>query len=232
MGYLEPTILMTDTPKPEPVASDLAAIIALLSPARLSTYPGIDDASRLASYAKNAKLGEALFPVLQHLEICLRNRWEVVLVTRFGTAWYSDPSLNKLLNAYGQNKLRESKEKLNDLGRSLSSGAVIAEQTFGFWTSLFGSNYEKELWVPHARNLLPHALPSDRDIKAIRVELKMIRELRNRLAHHEPILMRRSLWSDYEIALKWLNWTAPEVRVWLRISGVDRFPEVYEANRP
>ncbi|GGM21855.1 hypothetical protein GCM10010841_32160 [Deinococcus aerophilus] len=153
------------------------------------------------------------------------------MASRFGADWYDNPSLNRLLNNYGQLELRKGKDKLTKLGRSFSSGAIIAEQTFGFWTSLFGTNYEKVLWVPHARDLLPHALPSERDIKAIRIELKMIRDLRNRLAHHEPILMRHSLWSDYEVALKWLNWIAPEVEAWLKSSSVDRFPEVYKANR-
>ncbi|MBB5297483.1 Abi family protein [Deinococcus metallilatus] len=223
---------MTDPPTPEPVSPNPTTVIVLLSQARLSTYPGADDASRLANYAKNARLSEALFPVLQHLEICLRNRWETVFVMRFGDAWYNDATLDRLLDDYGQEELRKAKKKLRDRKRPLSSGAVVAENTFGFWTSLFGRRYEKTLWVPNARNLLPHAMPTDRNIHNIRVDLEMIRKLRNRLAHHEPILLRSTLWDDYETALKWLNWIAPEVREWLKTSGVDRFPEVYEANKP
>lgn len=45
-------------------------------------------------------------------------------------------------------KLHDAKDSMMRQGKLLTSGRVVAELSFGFWTALIGRKYEKRLWVP------------------------------------------------------------------------------------
>jgi len=70
-------------------------------------------------------------------------------------------------------------------GSGITAGKVIAEQSFGFWTSLFD---------PHHYRLIGGSIihcfinkPSNINRSSIAVKLNGIREFRNRVYHNEPI---------------------------------------------
>jgi hypothetical protein len=64
-------------------------------------------------------------------------------------------------------------------------GKVVAEVMFGFWTYLTSNAHEKTIWVPH----LHMAYPIKTDRRKIHQTLYELREFRNRVAHHEPLLV-------------------------------------------
>ncbi len=64
-------------------------------------------------------------------------------------------------------------------------GKVIAEVMFGFWTYLTSNAHEKTIWVPY----LHKAYPGKTDRRKIHQTLYELREFRNRVAHHEPLLV-------------------------------------------
>ncbi len=64
-----------------------------------------------------------------------------------------------------------------------SSGHVVAEFSFGFWRYFTKSAHEKRLWVPY----LHHAFPPGTDRKAVDQRVAKLNDLRNRVAHHEPL---------------------------------------------
>jgi hypothetical protein len=209
----------------------LLTIYAAISPARLSTYPGSNPAAKIENYSKNVKITESLLPILQYFEICLRNRIEEVLIKRFGSDWFDNQRFMDMLPEYGKDEMKKAKAKLTRMSRPFSSGAIVAEHTLGFWTSFFSTRLEKSFWVRHDRDLLPHALPEERDAKKLRSDLNSIRDLRNRIAHHERIVNVRTLWRDYRLIIKWIKWMSPEIFYWIRFSKIDRFPSTFRINR-
>jgi hypothetical protein len=67
-------------------------------------------------------------------------------------------------------------------------GKVIAELTFYFWKRLFGPDYEQTLWRTSLKKIFPNKGTSR---AVVAVNLEIIYQTRNRLAHHEPVVNRR-----------------------------------------
>ena len=63
-------------------------------------------------------------------------------------------------------------------------GKVIAELPFGFWRYCTSAGHEKALWVPY----LHHAFPAGTSRRDVDEGLGHLNALRNRIAHHEPLL--------------------------------------------
>ena len=62
----------------------------------------------------------------------------------------------------------------------------MAELSFGFWRHLTSASHEKTVWVPY----LHHAYPLRTDRATIDMIIGDINDVRNRIAHHEPIFDR------------------------------------------
>jgi hypothetical protein len=211
-------------------AIELAALELALSPERLQPYMTRAGGNRhraILLYERNTALSEALYGVTQAAEIAVRNAIHRVLSVPHGLMWFEavgleGPQLDKVLNA---------KYELDRNGRALTPGAVVAELNLGFWTSLVSTRYEKQLWVPHLHKAFPHALrtssgkpgaaPSPISRAEIFDQLESVRNLRNRIAHHEPIL-KLDLPRIYSGTLEALKWVCPVTAEWTR--STNSFP--------
>jgi hypothetical protein len=69
-------------------------------------------------------------------------------------------------------------------GAKAPIGKVIAELQLGFWRYLTSAAHEKTLWVPH----LYTAFPTGTRRTAVDRTIGALHLLRNRVAHHEPLL--------------------------------------------
>jgi hypothetical protein len=120
--------------------------------------------------------------------------------------------------------LRKAKDALQREGKPLDAGRVVAELNFGFWTGLIGPKYA-DLW----RNHLVKAF-SRRPVQRAEVQTRLnsIRKLRNRVAHHEPILSR-PLQRDMNQIFDTLSWLSPVTARWVR--GNSSFEERFAAYR-
>jgi cytosine deaminase len=162
-------------------------------------------------YECNTKLSEALYGVVQALEVLLRNKIHSQLEAHTGVAdWYDrvrflDPERNEVENA---------KRSIADRGVSVTPGRVVAELNFGFWLRLFSGQYEKEFWVKHLRKLYS----ATRQRKAVHDRLMQIKTLRNRIAHHET-LIRRNPQKDYRDLLEAIGWLSPIVPAWVKTTN-------------
>jgi hypothetical protein len=132
-----------------------------------------DIAQALRLYMWNTALSEALYGPLQGLEIILRNKIHQRLSAAFGTCWYDAPGFRDTSCAQATRQDR-----------------IVAELSFGSWVGLFGPKYETHLWRPHLRNVFVNS-PTPFLRKQAHAALDEIRLLRNRVAHHEPILHLR-----------------------------------------
>ncbi|HEX8276942.1 MAG TPA: hypothetical protein VF615_30150 [Longimicrobiaceae bacterium] len=94
----------------------------------------------------------------------------------------------------------------------VSTGDVVAAQTYWFWVMLLTSRFENRVWKQEFKSSFPHAPARvTRDIVHSRADT--IRKLRNRIAHHEP-LVEFDLLGAYNRALAIVRWISPTTAAW------------------
>ena len=173
-------------------------------------------------YEQNVALSEMTFGLLHGLEVAIRNSMHDRLSVYFGTSrWYTVASLS----TYSLDKIHAAVRDAG--GPTASPGKVVAELTFGFWTDLAAQRYHWSLWQP----CLSAAFPGVRLARpVIHRRLEAIRWLRNRVAHHEPILTSAGhLYAGHQrrVSLEQLaecgDWISPTLGVWIR--GYFRFAQ-------
>ncbi|MFM0210495.1 hypothetical protein PQQ96_24125 [Paraburkholderia sediminicola] len=67
-------------------------------------------------------------------------------------------------------------------------GQVITQLTMYFWKRLFSNDYEQTLWKSSLKRIFPDKRV---DRSAVATQLEHIYQMRNRVAHHEPVYGRR-----------------------------------------
>jgi hypothetical protein len=190
-------------------AGNLARIQAL-SHARLSNYRSFfgatDDAQALTLYQWNDELSATLFRTISQVEVVLRNQFHKAFSLRYGAVgvhgskdWYAHVALGALSRAKIKD-ITHYKHGTHLLPRvpTPSPDDVVSGLTFGFWPHLLDltqdAHHQPVDWGPIILDLLPGhrqrlvsqwAKPKHRD--ALFARLDLCNELRNRIAHHEPI---------------------------------------------
>jgi hypothetical protein len=194
-----------------------------LSAARLEVYrqDGQNDFEVLCKYVWNQRLCEAAYPVLETLEVSLRNSIDGAAAQRFGALWFD----NAFLDTSERVEIQKAKEELKSAGKPYESGRVIAALSFGFWTSLFASHYDRPLWHHVLRNVFPHLPPGMRTRAALSAHLQKIRKFRNRVFHHERITHTPRLLVLHADITETITWMNPHLTHLL--SSSDRFPDVF-----
>ncbi|NMD51502.1 Abi family protein [Shewanella sp. DNRA4] len=169
----------------------VASIIKTLSIPRLSTYkkPNLCDASdeqSLGLYVWNKQLSGLFYPVLQVLEVSLRNAinnayieynensikanfpepdW-ITEITKIDPFWFrSSYTLQNNRPAFQQ--IKKAEADLNREGKAITPDNLIAKLTFGFWVHLTDRNHRSsqapanppiiELWPKLNSLVFPYA---------------------------------------------------------------------------
>lgn len=101
----------------------------------------------------------------------------------------SDPSLRPSRFRL-RKKVERAERGIRRSGGSVTAGKVIAEQSFGFWTSLFEVHHYR-LIGGVVINAFPNK-PAHINRAAIANKLNDIRRFRNRIYHNEPICFDNS----------------------------------------
>ncbi|MEA2080543.1 MAG: Abi family protein [Pseudomonadota bacterium] len=203
-------------------------LMRALSNERLSAYArrATEQGNRtlFAHYAWNMALSESLYPVLQALEVLLRNTIDNAARDHFGRAdWYDDPKLIQHPNDISS--IDKAKRILNRQNKPLEPGRIIAELNFGFWTSLFDRRYEQVFWPRMIKTTFPHMPRRIRTRQTLSKRLHKIRILRNRIFHHEPIWYWQDLSQQHLDILQTISWIEPAMCDLVEI--IDRFPSTY-----
>ena len=99
---------------------------------------------------------------------------------------------------------------------------MVSELSFGFWVAILAPRYETRLWRPALRKAFPNR-PRGIERRDIHKSINALRRLRNRVAHHEPIL-HRDLGRDHDQIIQLLHWTCITTAAW--IAGQSRFPKM------
>jgi hypothetical protein len=91
---------------------------------------------------------------------------------------------------------------------SVTQGKIIAELTIYFWKRLYSPDYEQRLWRTTLKKTFPNKHIKRADIAA---NLENIYQVRNRLAHHEPVLHKR--FYDAMASIKYITEAMGVVRI-------------------
>jgi len=167
--------------------------IKSLSHERLSRYRTIahgDEIRAIRLYKWNSDLSQSLGHSMQAWEICLRNKLNAFLCWRYNSNWpYDETRAVRQMKGNDARRVREARERQERDRRMTQAplGAIVADLAAGFWVSLLGTSYDVPFsWTANLKRVFPHDRALDRrDAWTICDELL---DLRNRIAHHEPIL--------------------------------------------
>lgn len=168
-----------------------------------------DGDPRLATelYEWNARASSALFELIHHFEVLLRNAIIEQLRSRGagpnmtpGSPWVQ-----------GAKQISEVESRIRRGGKVVTEARVYAGLTFGFWQTMFGTAYE-QLWTHTLQHCFPHAKTNR---KLMAVYLESVNDLRNRIAHHGSLIDRNTK-VEAEKILRLAGWIDPAAAAWLR----------------
>lgn len=164
--------------------------------ARYLAAAGSDRALALALYEWNAQISAAFQRDLAHLEIALRNAYDAAATSWGGTGhWLRDGYTTvfaPLYRTYGghpvdvnQKNREQVAQAIRDAGGPAAPpGKVVPQLSFGFWRYLSDRAHERTLWIPFLHRAYVHGTSR----AVIDDEIARLHALRNRIAHHEPLL--------------------------------------------
>ncbi|MBC6409725.1 MAG: Abi family protein [Ekhidna sp.] len=144
-------------------------------------------------YRINLRVSQAFYPILNLLEVFLRNSFNYRITSFFtNSKWIitekdgfmSDNSLRPS-GFFLKASVDKTEKAIKRKKGVVSPGKVIAEQSFGFWTSLFETHHYK-LIGGVVMQCFPNK-PNNVNRSVIAQKLNRIRKFRNRVYHNEPI---------------------------------------------
>lgn len=211
------------------------------SPARMSTYAHHPDPEAL--YFWNTHVTKAFLEDLQHVEVLLRNCVDTAVAPRYGARWYTNPAIPFVTPA--KRAIRKAEQRARTRREPTPPpGRVIAELSFDFWAYLFTKTYASTLWPLVRKALIGTPTPITDgskpgvfvpNLNEFRCEVDVVYKLRNRCAHHEPIIRqnRQDENEDFDraqLAIEKLStWIDPSAAQWIATNS--RLPEL-RTSRP
>jgi len=182
----------------------------------------------LTVYFWNMALSEALQPTLQAFEVALRNGIHHALTIRFGTPrWFDQPGL---LLARERNSLRDARGRIN---KQQTAPRIVSALSFSFWTGVLNRPYHATLWpAAQPRRLLeafPHLPVRYQSPTPVFRRCNELRQLRNRVAHAEPVFDRSALAQEHQDLIEAIGWISPPLRD-IVVLG-DRFLPIYHGGQ-
>jgi hypothetical protein len=209
----------------EPPYAELEQALSTERFSRYLTWAIGDRARAVELYTLNTRISESLYTPLQMLEVALRNRIHSVLTEARNERWFEDEGFLS-----GERQPQQLAKAIEDIGannKEPTPGRVVSELTFSFWTAMFGKGYET-LWQQTLHQIARRPEGKGVRRKDFSGPLATIRTLRNRVAHHEPIL-EWDLGKHYANMVTLTEWLSPAAAAWC--NSHCRFNEVYPEER-
>jgi hypothetical protein len=166
----------------------------IITPARMNRYLiacSNDTRKAMTLYRKNLQLTQELFTVISCFEVALRNAIDRVCRSALGNDWLRDNAIAG--GIFDTSSFYYTRQSINEAISKLpvyNHNKLVAELGFGFWRYMFAQNQ----FNATGRILLmvfpskPTSTPTQQyNQRYIFNELAKLNNLRNRMAHHEPI---------------------------------------------
>jgi hypothetical protein len=210
------------------VASEIDEVIqSRLSTARLASYmsvTGADLSNALELYIWNSRIAAAFLALLGDVEVVIRNAWHEQLIrlstSLNGSDFWFDNQFG-LLRENSVQHIEDAYKRILRQQRRPAANQLVAELNFGFWRFLVAKQYRTTLWPLAGKYAFPNIDPSQ--IQELSTVMGRLHDLRNRIAHHEPIHMR-NLDKDFADCLWVIGGVCLTTRQWVEsnsgVSGV------------
>lgn len=197
-------------------ASYLGQLVLQIGPSRLAPYlraASGDNGIAVARYYWNAELCRAYYPMLQAVEVALRNKLDRAIALKYPTSGkydhinsWIDRTSRVAVHPNAEASIQEAKSKLiKDPSTHLlrrdyrDHNDLVAAMSFGFWVALLETAYDDPgtnricFWNPATatdpnsfeRRVFPNA--KGELMSSIRATFNQLRHFRNRVFHHEPV---------------------------------------------
>lgn len=217
------------------IKNQIIALKSALSAARINTYEiaagitGNEDLSGLNLYLWNAQIsGEFLTP-LHICEVVIRNAVADAIEQQYGNQWPWSKTFQTSLPSPLSLKVYNPQKNLCDVSKKqVTVGKVIPELNFMFWQKMFTKRHDVRLWDKYLLNVMP-GCDKAQSIKNLRQsifqDIDTVRQLRNRIAHYEPIF-KRDLANDYNTIIRLITYRSQETADWIFLNHYGRIQEI------
>ena len=202
---------------------------SIISPERMRKYNvacGGNTAKAMTLYRYNLRLSQEMFVVVSCFEIALRNRIDQIMRSQWGNDWLRD-SIHPSGMLYSDKRVEPTKKKIekayNELAKKhiYSHSKLLSEMEFGLWKYMF-ANVQYRLSGRILLRIFPNKPKSSQSLRFDNTyvfgELDYINNLRNRIAHHEPICFGNPVCIDTFYAKNRYN-RIMELFRWMDIDG-------------
>ena len=207
---------------------DRAQLEKYFSQNRLEKYFNIypdNEPKSIYLYESNILLSQSLYTPLSILEVALRNKINAELCKKYGKQdWYSDWYKDKVMHIAWKD-VNHAINQLHKDGKPINPDKVVASLMFGFWTSLFNDQYDRELWknLRFVFSNMPHSIRQRRNVSKPLNEIR--KYLRNRIYHNEPVIFNiPRLEQQHNSILQLLDWLGADLITYN--NSIDNFPEL------
>ncbi|CAM7769668.1 hypothetical protein HHA33_26090 (plasmid) [Phytobacter diazotrophicus] len=197
-----------------------------LSVARIGAYeafiggqPGLVQTEKaLNLYMWNAQVSSAFLVPLHVCEVVIRNAISEVLETVYGARWPWSVGFERSL-PIPVHGYKPKDDLVNARRNQLTTGKVIPELKFVFWQKMLTGRFDNRLWNNHILRAFPNAaglgVTNSQLRQKLYDDLETIRKLRNRIAHHEPVISRNLL-SDFSIVKQLVSFRCEFTSEWMQ----------------
>lgn len=199
-------------------APEIHSLPDIISAPRFTTYLNAKNGNRadaLRLYQWNLEVSSAFIVPLQICEVSVRNSISDAITATHGANWPFEQGFHIRLS--NPNKHYNPRRNVQNLRGERTTGKVIAELKFAFWQYMFTSRHDGTIWNPHFRTVFPYA-DQNKSVQELRRNafetLKEIRDLRNRIAHHEPIF-GRNIQEEYDRIRDVVSWRSDVAAAWV-----------------
>ena len=207
------------------MARDFQKLERVLSKPRFDSYKqqGQNNSDAFYTYLWNTMLCEALYAPFQILEVGVRNAIHSEIGKNFkDSEWLKNE--NAFLHDMERAAVREAKLSLNKRMSNQNEPELVAEMSFGFWTSLLDTRYET-LWHQIIVETFPHVPRAKRTRGEISKRMNAARRLRNAAFHHHSIWHWKDLQDQHHGIRELIRWICPSLDE--MAYRIDRFPKIF-----
>lgn len=194
--------------------NNIDQLIEIIGRERLTAYTDQTGCRReaLKLYALNARLSKHIFEAIGGFEVSLRNAISSTISSYYKRDdWYRSKKFLSPAMVKRRKNIHEVRKRLTNEGREVRTGRIVAGLSFHFWVTLHEKKYRDTIWTPYLHKIWPQG----ENIITVHKDLFKIRDLRNRIAHFEPIFQDK--WKS-RVNLIWnrFDQIAPEKSEWYK----------------
>lgn len=201
-----------------------------LSQERLNTYSNnqtLGQKETIQAYKYNVLLSAEVFKAISVLEVALRNSISQAWNAKLNCSDWPmnkkeiDPTSNK-----NTDLIKSIDEAIKDAGQPPKNPKVIANLSFGKWLQFLQPRFAKinnsilEKVFPNYK--IDYKKLRSQQVQDIYRQFEVIKILRNRVAHHEPIFKDKNLKDKFESIFECLSWINSEMHILIDRSEFDR----------